>query len=316
MARRGTSLVELLVALLLLQVVGTAALAAALLATRLAARAQRGIAIDRIRRETVHGIAAAPACRLASPPTTLSVTLPAAEGRPALAVRLRCGGTSVIELLVTLTLLGLVGMLAMTIVRGTSRPLARLIARAEAGRTVEAMALLAAREAATPTGVVASVADAGTLALARFVGDGMPCECAEAGIAIARAHWLGDRLPEAGRDVVAIRDSLGGWHHAALTAVTPGRCPTGAPALWLSLDRAVPAGWVVVQEPTRVRAYRGSGGQWLGLLGGAVTAPIQPFAGPLEGKGMTLASVAGGVLATVTPRGAAATTLSLATTPP
>jgi type II secretory pathway pseudopilin PulG len=316
MARRGTSLVELLVALQLLQVVGTAALATAFLATRLAARAQRGIATDRLRRDAVHGIAAAPACRHAVPPTTLDLTLPATPERPALAVRLRCGGVSLVELLVTLTLLGLVGAIAVTILRGTTRPLAAITVAADAGRTIDALGALAARESATPTGLLAHPDDPATLHLARYVGDAPACAATGAQVALALDRWVGERLPDASRDGLAIRDSLGAWHPATPTASASGTCPDGTPALWWTLDRAVPTGWAVVHEPTLVRAYSGVGGRWLGLVGARSTAPIQPFAGPLAGDGLALVATATGLAAVVRPVGMPDVTVPLATTAP
>lgn len=312
MARRGTSLVELLVALLLLQLVGTAALATAFLATRLAARAHRGIATDRLRRETLHAIAAAPACRTATPATTLSVTFPASPEREALTVRLPCGGTSLVELLVTLTLLGLVGSLAVTILQGTTRPLARLVATAAAGRTVAALEQLTAREAATPAGLRAAVVDASTLDLDRYVGDAPTCTTSATAIALALDDWQGDRHADASRDIVAIRDRHGSWHEAAVTAVGPGACPDGRPGRWLTLDRPVVPGWAVVHEPTRVRAYAGTGGRWLGMLAVRSLAPIQPFAGPLAADGLAVVTHPAGVSATITPHAAPATTLHFA----
>lgn len=315
MARRGASLVELLVALLLLQAIGTAALATAFFATRLVARAQRGIVTDRLRREALHGMAAAPACRTAVPPMVLDVTLPATPERAALAVRLRCGGTSLLELLVALTLLGLVGTLAVTMLRGAAMPLVRITTATEAGRTIDALALLVAPESATPLGLLAAADGIHALQFARYVGDAPACAVAGAQLALALAHWSGERVPDPERDQLVVQDHLGDLFPATPTGSGMGVCPDGSAALWLSLDHAVPLGWVVLHEPLRLSAYSGAGGRWLGLVGVRSTAPIQPFAGPLDGEGLVIAGGAG-LSATVHPVGAPPVTLQLATSLP
>ncbi len=87
----GASLVELLVAVTILILVGTATLAALITAERLGRAAALGSNTDRLRYETTHAAAAAPACRLAAAPQAIPLALPATPERPALTAVIRCG---------------------------------------------------------------------------------------------------------------------------------------------------------------------------------------------------------------------------------
>jgi Tfp pilus assembly protein PilV len=90
-SRTGTSLVEVLVALTILTIAGTATHAALTLTERLGRQATAGTATDRLRWETVQAAAAAPACRSAPAPVAIPLTLPATPERPALTAYIRCG---------------------------------------------------------------------------------------------------------------------------------------------------------------------------------------------------------------------------------
>jgi hypothetical protein len=87
----GTSFVEVLVALTILTIAGTATHAALVLTERLGRQAAGGSATDRLRWETVQAAAAAPACRNAPSPAAIALTLPATTDRPALTAYIRCG---------------------------------------------------------------------------------------------------------------------------------------------------------------------------------------------------------------------------------
>ncbi len=87
----GATLVELLVALTILTLIGTATLAALLTAERLGRAAADGSRTDQLRYETVHSAANAPACRLAASPQAISLALPATNNRPPLTAVIRCG---------------------------------------------------------------------------------------------------------------------------------------------------------------------------------------------------------------------------------
>ncbi len=89
--RRGESLVELIVALVLLELAGTFALAAALSIERVGRRAAAGAVQDRTRWESYRAAEVAPACAGATTPTAVPFQLPAGPGRPATTALLRCG---------------------------------------------------------------------------------------------------------------------------------------------------------------------------------------------------------------------------------
>lgn len=89
--RVGMALVEVLVALAVLELVAIALLAALLAVQRLDRAARIRAATDLGRRDTIALEAASPACRTAPAATTVPLLLPAAPGRPALAATIRCG---------------------------------------------------------------------------------------------------------------------------------------------------------------------------------------------------------------------------------
>lgn len=90
-SRRGDSLIELLVALVLLEIAGTFALAAALSIERVSRRAALGAVQDRARWESYRAAEVSPACVRASSPTVVPFSLRATPERPAMATLLRCG---------------------------------------------------------------------------------------------------------------------------------------------------------------------------------------------------------------------------------
>ena len=90
-SRRGESLVELIVALVLLEVAGALALAAALSTERVSRHASLGSAEDQRRWEAYRAAELAPACVTAVTPAAVPLTLPATADRPALVTTLRCG---------------------------------------------------------------------------------------------------------------------------------------------------------------------------------------------------------------------------------
>jgi Tfp pilus assembly protein PilV len=87
----GFTIIEVLVAMLLLELAAVAALGAALTAHRLEQRTRRGAATDLARQSAMRLLQHSSACRLATQPTLLTLTLPATAERPALMASVRCG---------------------------------------------------------------------------------------------------------------------------------------------------------------------------------------------------------------------------------
>lgn len=90
-SRAGTSLVELLISLVLLELLGMATLHTVLQTQRVARHTAATGATDVARLHAVRTAAAAPACRHAATPTAVPLSLPAAPSRPAITMLLRCG---------------------------------------------------------------------------------------------------------------------------------------------------------------------------------------------------------------------------------
>jgi hypothetical protein len=91
LTRRGDSLVELIIALVLLECIGAAALATALAVERFDRHARAGAAADAARWAEYRRAETAPACVTAADPDTGVAILPATADRPSLNVVWRCG---------------------------------------------------------------------------------------------------------------------------------------------------------------------------------------------------------------------------------
>ena len=89
--RRGATLLELLVALLLLELIGLGALSAALTADRIGRRLGLVSQTDAERWARLREAEVAPACADSLAPRLGSVTWPAVAERPAATVAIRCG---------------------------------------------------------------------------------------------------------------------------------------------------------------------------------------------------------------------------------
>lgn len=87
----GTSLLEVIVALVLLEFLAVATLHSVLHTQRLARTIAATGAVDIARLESVRVAAAHPGCRDAAVPTLVPLALDAAPRRPAITVLLRCG---------------------------------------------------------------------------------------------------------------------------------------------------------------------------------------------------------------------------------
>ncbi len=91
LSRRGDSLIELIVALLILELVGGAALATALVAERLSRHANQGARDDDTRLAEYRARETDSACVRRPTPDTGALDLPATTDRPTLHVVWRCG---------------------------------------------------------------------------------------------------------------------------------------------------------------------------------------------------------------------------------
>jgi Tfp pilus assembly protein PilW len=90
-ARAGTSLIELLVTLVLLDLLALTTLHAVLSTQRVFRHVQAGMAIDQGRLDVVRRVAADPSCRDAPAAAIVPVTFAGHPTRPATTVLLRCG---------------------------------------------------------------------------------------------------------------------------------------------------------------------------------------------------------------------------------
>jgi hypothetical protein len=89
--RSGESLVELIVALVVLEVIGSAALAAALTVEQLNRRATQGAAVDMTRWLTYRVAESAGSCVTAPSPDTIPLLFAATAERPQFTAMIRCG---------------------------------------------------------------------------------------------------------------------------------------------------------------------------------------------------------------------------------
>jgi len=88
---RGESLIELIVALVILEIVGATALAAALTVARIDRHAVAGAVDDATRWHDYRAAETAPGCLAASAPDTIPLSFPATPDRPPLETQVRCG---------------------------------------------------------------------------------------------------------------------------------------------------------------------------------------------------------------------------------
>jgi hypothetical protein len=90
-SRRGESLVELIIALLILEIAGAGALAAAFTVERLGRHAAGGAAEDAARWQAYRERETASECVAAPAPDTVPLAFPATPDRPAFITEQRCG---------------------------------------------------------------------------------------------------------------------------------------------------------------------------------------------------------------------------------
>lgn len=211
-------------------------------------------------------------------------------------------GWTLLELLLVMLLSAMLASLVAAVIAGAARAATR-----------QARALDRERTQAALTGwwrVVLRDADSADVAVSSLdrivahlpVGAAVPCGQTGSVLWIARSEWGGGRDPEVGRDLVWLltEPRLGVWDHLTILAVSNDRCPGGEPALRLSLAAVVLPGLLArVVEPLQLRLYPSGGKGWLGLAPADGSAPVQPFAGPVELAASWFARDSGGVRAFV-----------------
>ena len=210
-------------------------------------------------------------------------------------------GTSLIELLIALTIVGVSGLITVPLVVGTGRVASRATTALATHRTTASLAALLRHDLRMATSDEIIPTSATLLWLARPVGEGPVCTTTPTTLLVRASAWQGDRLPEAGRDLVQYLEFplTGTWRDATLLTVSSGSCPDGQPAMRLQVA-SDPSGsaHLRVLEPARLTTYPSGGAFWLGLAGPG--DPNQPFAGPVANGGMTLTVVGGALRATLT----------------
>lgn len=222
----------------------------------------------------------------------------------------RCGVT-LIELAMSLVLLGLIAALYATVVLSGARPAARAIDQMVSERTLGAVRTFLSQELrdADANDVVVAPSH---MVFDRPVGEAMVCADSGTAVLIADTSYVGTRTPQAGRDQVALLtagDST--WQFVAVDTVNAARCPaSGDAALRLGVPAHVGAAVALrVVEPVDMSVYRSGGADWYGLAPADHSATVQPFAGPLAPGASGFRQGLAAVDVTVAP--AAATTVTL-----
>jgi hypothetical protein len=207
-------------------------------------------------------------------------------------VRTTRRGLGLVELLVGLALLGVVGAMVARIVAVTTRSTIRVRDRSARSATLRSVALALGRDVQGLGADEVRVAG-DTLRYRARRGEGAACLVAGTGVAVRRAGFRAWRLPQPGRDSLAVLDrDTGTWHVASIAALGSGTCPDGAPAMTVTGT----TGWagpaptpVRVLEWVEMRAYESNGVWWLGARSLRPTDVMQPLAGPIAPRGIGFA---------------------------
>jgi len=191
-------------------------------------------------------------------------------------------GVTLLELLVVMTLLGLLGVMVSAVVVGASRVAARHLGALSLERTAQVAAVFLQHDLRDALWTDLSVATA-SVRLPRPVGDGVICQASGNSLWLRRDPWSGDRAPEAGRDrLLLLTDGQATWRGSGLQAVVAALCPDGSAAWRLDLSAVTDSVQLArVLEDVVLRRYAAGGSEWLGLAPADGSSPVQPFAGPL-----------------------------------
>ncbi len=226
-------------------------------------------------------------------------------------------GTSLLELLTVLTMLGITGTITVTLVGAAGRGARRTTALLFAERTTHSLSALLRHDVRGSLTTDFTVTSPTSVDLDRPLGEAPVCAAGGGVLTLRRSAWTGDRDPVPGRDRARVLGTprAGLWTTTPILDLAGGNCPDGAPAWRLAVGSAVPgASHARIVEPNRLAAYAGAGGRWLGLAGPG--DPIQPFAGPLAVNGLALSWSGGALTAAVTPLGGAPRMLAFPLVPP
>ena len=212
-------------------------------------------------------------------------------------------GMSLLELVVALTLTGIVALLVWSILQSAA---GRLRDRSErfgmehslrvaSGAARSLLESLGTDSAAGPD--LALPAPDGFVARA-VRANGVLCDAGPSSLLVRSGPgwWVELRGPVAGRDSVAVGTVSGPdrWVVASLAAAPgAGWCPDGTPARLLAMSLAPadlatvgPGSPLRVFEPIKLLAYSSSGAQWVGMVSMTSGGSIQPLAGPFVGVGL------------------------------
>jgi len=214
-------------------------------------------------------------------------------------------GLGLFEVLIALTLTGVVSVLVWSILQTAAfrlRDRSERMAMEHALR-VAAVALRASLEPlghdSTAGSDLALIAPDGFVARA-IRGSGVVCAAGATALVVraAAGWWNALRVPVAGRDSVMVGTITGPprWVVADLIgAPSSGSCPDGTEALHVPVALALvdlasigPGSPLRVFEPMELQAYSSGGAAWLGLRSVSSGGSIQPLAGPFTGAAMTL----------------------------
>jgi prepilin-type N-terminal cleavage/methylation domain-containing protein len=224
-----------------------------------------------------------------------------------------CGGFTLVEVMISLTLTLVVAGTLYSLLVGTQRITRAQAQRVEVQSNVRAGSLIVLNElrelSAVPGGSGGQndilVAGSTALVYRAMRGIGFICGIPNAtAIRIARSTFTGHRDPQAGRDdaLVLIEDRADAgaediWLSTKIVSVATGApCPG---ALGRGITVTVPAGALVaglqagtpvrITEVMELRLYESEGRSWLGARSVSSGEAIQPLVGPLvRGSGLRL----------------------------
>ncbi len=207
-------------------------------------------------------------------------------------------GTSLAELLVALTMLGVVAAVLLRMLAGNLRlyhTQTQVIDRAQNLRSAAALLTTELRELSATDGDIYSATPT-ALSIRGMRRLGFVCAEPRLGathVAIRQDLQFGSRDFDPATDslfVMALRDTAAGWLRGAITEVRGGTCDDGRPARQLASGVAADPRFglgapVRAFESVTYRLYRAADGEWqIGLAAGG--AVIQPLVGPVTASGL------------------------------